>query len=409
VYDDAWTSRLDTNPLSLSLPYGDLRRGAVVQNYFDNLLPDSESLRNRLAHRLGASSPATFDLLAAAGRDCVGAVQLLGEDESPIGSGQINGQPMTESDVERLLLHIQDPRAPNADADELRISLAGAQEKTALLWYQGQWLRPLGSTPTTHILKLPMGLDGNRRADFTTSVENEWLCMSLVGACGLPVARTAILRFNSQKVLAVQRFDRQFSSTGDRLIRLMQEDFCQALGFPSHLKYQADGGPGLDAMARVLSGSRQSPIDLERLFKAQLLFWILAAPDGHAKNFSIRLLDQGRYQLAPLYDVMSIWPVAGASSADISWHRATLAMALAGNNRHYKFKEIQRRHFESSAVTLLRINHASQLIDETLAQIPRAIEMVEATLPEDFPKKVADSIFRGARWSAARLAAARAP
>jgi serine/threonine-protein kinase HipA len=127
VYDDAWTSRLDTNPLSLSLPYGDLRRGAVVQNYFDNLLPDSESLRNRLAHRLGASSPATFDLLAAAGRDCVGAVQLLGEDESPIGSGQINGQPMTESDVERLLLHIQDPRAPNADADELRISLAGAQ------------------------------------------------------------------------------------------------------------------------------------------------------------------------------------------------------------------------------------------------------------------------------------------
>jgi serine/threonine-protein kinase HipA len=193
----------------------------------------------------------------------------------------------------------------------LRISLAGAQEKTALLFHEGQWMRPHGSTPTTHILKLPLGRVGHRQADFSTSVENEWLCMNLLSAFGLPVAKTEILQFGSQKVLSVERFDRQLHSSGDWLMRLPQEDFCQVKGLSSHLKYEADGGPGVAELATVLQGSIQAEEDLTSLLTSQMLFLMLAAPDGHAKNFSIRILPQGRYTLTPHYDVMSIWPVEG--------------------------------------------------------------------------------------------------
>ena len=112
------------------------------------------------------------------------------------------------------------------DEEDLRISLAGAQEKTALLWHQGQWMRPYGSTPTTHILKLPIGMVGHRQADFSTSVENKWLCMNLLAEFGLSVAKTQVLTFGSQKVLSVERFDRQLHSSGEWLMRLPQEDFC---------------------------------------------------------------------------------------------------------------------------------------------------------------------------------------
>jgi serine/threonine-protein kinase HipA len=111
---------------------------------------------------------------------------------------------MHEEDVEKLLIQTTST-GPFANVDEseaLRISLAGAQEKTALLWHGGAWLRPQGSTPTTHILKLPLGLVGQRKADFSTSVENEWLCMNLLAEYGLPVAQTAIPQFDRKKVLS---------------------------------------------------------------------------------------------------------------------------------------------------------------------------------------------------------------
>ena len=168
-----------------------------------------------------------------------GAIQLLGENEIPTDVTRIAASPMTEEDVERLLRKTTSATplgSYDEEEEELRVSLAGAQEKTALLWHQGGWHRPHGSTPTSHILKLPLGLVGHRRADFSTSVENEWLCLHLLAEFGLPVALTALLRFGDHKVLGVERFDRQMHSSGSWLMRLPQEDFCQAGGLPSHLK-----------------------------------------------------------------------------------------------------------------------------------------------------------------------------
>ena len=409
LYDKSWRESAVGRPLSLSLPYtGDQPlRGDVVRDFFDNLLPDSEPIRKRLASHYKLASIEAFDLLQEIGRDCVGAVQLLKEDEAPTDVQRIEGSPMTEEDVERHLIQLtrSGPLGRGEDADDLRISLAGAQEKTALLWHNGGWMRPHGSTPTTHILKLPLGLVGHRKADLTASVENEWLCMNLLAEFGLPVAKTAILNFGTQKVLGVERFDRKMHSSGKWIMRLPQEDFCQALGVPPHLKYESDGGPGLSKLAAVLRGSEHAEADLTTLLTSQLLFWLMAAPDGHAKNFSIHLLPAGRYALSPLYDVMSIWPIEGGGANQYSLHNAKLAMALLGKNKHYRFADVQRRHFNSTATKCFLRADAEEVIESVLARTSGAIEAVAARLPSGFPDRVAETIFAGIKRSAQQLAA----
>ncbi|MFT4067230.1 type II toxin-antitoxin system HipA family toxin [Paraburkholderia sp.] len=411
TYDLSWIASPAGRPLSLSLPFtpGNLpHRGPRVLNYFDNLLPDSDIIRKRIAQRYQTETLDTFDLLRAIGRDCVGAVQLLAEDDVPAGVDRIEGTPLSDDEIEVLLAQtVGGPALGAPDApdyrDDFRISLAGAQEKTALLWYDGKWQRPHGATPTTHIFKLPLGLVGNRLADLSTSVENEWLCLRILREYGLPVANTEVLRFGKQRVLAVERFDRQMHSSGKWLLRLPQEDFCQVYGVPSHRKYENEGGPGVRDLARILLQSVEARQDLDTLLASQILFWMLAAPDGHAKNFSIRLLAGGRFRLTPLYDVMSIWPVEGNGPNQWSWYKARLAMGLWSRSKHDAFRDVQRRHFNAMAVKCSYGAHAEPLIQRLIEQTPAVIERVAAALPERFPGKVAERIFKGLKTSAARL------
>jgi serine/threonine-protein kinase HipA len=407
-YDAHWRQSASGRPLSLSLPFGvddSPLKGPAVESYFDNLLPDSAEIRKRLAGRFRTASIAPFDLLAAIGRDCVGAVQLLPPDDAPRGYDRIAGTPLSEAQIAAHLQGMVAPPAPGQSAeDEFRLSIAGAQEKTALLWHEGQWLLPQGATPTTHILKLPLGLVGNMKADLTTSVENEWLCMHLLRAFGLPVANTAILDFAGQRVLCVERFDRQLHSSGSWIMRLPQEDFCQVHGVPPTRKYEADGGPGLPEIARVLASSERAEQDIATLLQAQILFWMMAATDGHAKNFSIQLLPQGRLRLTPLYDVVSILPILGEAPNQFRRHKAKLAMAVSGKNRHYRLMDIQRRHFNAMAPKCGLGASAEPLIERILQRVPGAIEEVNAQLPTGFPQRVADTIFTGLREAARALA-----
>lgn len=406
-YDRAWQQSEAGRPLSLSLPFGvddSPLKGPAVESYFDNLLPDSAEIRKRLAGRFRTRTTSAFDLLAAIGRDCVGAVQLLPEDSVPDRFDRIEGTALTDEQVAAHLQGLVAPAAPgHGGDDDFRISIAGAQEKTALLWHEGCWMLPHGATPTTHILKLPLGLVGHMKADLTTSVENEWLCMQLLQAFGLPVAATTIRDFAGQRVLCVERFDRRLHSSGRWIMRLPQEDFCQVHGLPPSRKYEADGGPGIADIAGVLASSERGPQDIATLLQAQLLFWLLAATDGHAKNFSIQLLAGGRYRLTPLYDVVSILPVLGDAANQLRWHKARLAMAVAGKNRHYLLKDIQRRHFNAMARRCGYGETAEPLIQATLARVDGAIAEVEAKLPAGFPQRVVDTIFAGLQESAARL------
>ena len=408
-YDEAWEQSPLGRPLSLSLPFGIgglALKGETVGHFFRNLLPDSEAIRQRMAAKFKAASTDAFDLLMAVGRDCVGAVQLLPPGAVPQGYDRIDGTALNEAGVARHLRHAVFAPAMGqpAEDDEFRISLAGAQEKSALLWHAGQWQLPHGATPTTHIFKLPLGLVGNSRVNLSTSVENEWLCLRILKAYGLPVASAGMAQFEDQRVLVVERFDRQLHKSGSWWIRLPQEDFCQALGCSPQQKYEADGGPGFGDLARILQQSTQSEQDLNTLLATQILFWMLAASDGHAKNFSLRLLAQGRFHLTPVYDVLSAWPVIGRGNGKWEAQKVKLAMAVEGKNRDYQLKSIQRRHFNHMAYRHGYARGAELVIRQLLERTPSVIDSVRSELPADFPTQVADAILNGLESSAQALA-----
>jgi len=410
-YDANWVAAAIGRPLSLSLPFNldNLPlKGRKVANYFDNLLPDSDAIRRRVAQRFRTGSTDPFDLLKAIGRDCVGAVQILGEDETPQGFDRIEGVPLSEEAIERHLIETVSPRAFGASSDpdaDFRISLAGAQEKTAFLWWDGQWQVPRGATPTSHIFKLPLGLMGGRQADFTTSVDNEWLCLRLLKAYGLEVADARIATFGQQRVLVVERFDRRVAPNGRWLMRLPQEDFCQVEGCSPFQKYESEGGPGLVALFTTLRQSVNADADMKTLMTAQILFWLLHAPDGHAKNFSIHILPRGRFRLTRMYDVMSAYPVLGDGPNQWSSREIKLAMALLGKNKHYTMQTIQRRHFDSTAQKVGYAQTAEPIIEDILARTPAAIAEVRADLPRDLSPRVAETILGGLERAAAALGA----
>jgi serine/threonine-protein kinase HipA len=401
-YARAWRESKRGCPISLSLPFGhsdELLKGPSVSYYFDGLLPDSETLRKRAAARFRTGSIEAFDLLSAIGRDCVGALQFLPDNAVPESIDKVEGVVVDEEAIERRLLNVvSDDRFRNeTDLDDFRISLPGAQEKDAFLWWDGQWMKPRGSTPTTHIFKLPIGMVGLRSADFSTSVDNEWLCLRLLKAYGLPTAEARIETFGSQRVLVVERFDRLLSHDGRQLFRLAQEDFCQATATSSLVKYENEGGPGLEKMFTLLRHSKDAAADMRTFMTSQILYWILRAPDGHAKNFSIRLLagDSGQFRLTPIYDVMSAYPVIGDGPSQWVDHEVKLAMALLGKRKHYQVRRIERRHFNSTARKLGYGDDAEPLLREIIERTPGILAQVRAELPIGFSKRVADKIYEG--------------
>ena len=410
TYAESWVDSPAARPLSLSLQLSmndNLPlRGAKVEYFFENLLPDSSAIRRRLAARYKAGSDDAFSLLTAIGRDCVGAVQLLPADETPTGFNRIEGEALGDADVASLLRGTVSNQSQLGHEPEhdLRLSIAGAQEKTALLRHAGRWYLPHGATPTTHILKLPMGLVGNMQADMRTSVFNEWLCLKLMGELGFKVAHADIVKFaDHPPVLVVERFDRRRHPTEKWILRLPQEDFCQALGVSPTRKYEADGGPGIHQLSQILQASCDPRSDLKTLLASQIAFYLLAATDGHAKNFSIHLHAGGSYELTPLYDILSIWPIIGKGRNHLAWNNARLAMAVTGTNRHYHLATIMRRHFNTTAARCGWGDTADDLIEEILAKVEPAIDRVSDLIPSGFPQDVGDSIFKGMRSQARRM------
>ena len=414
-YAPDWVSDKQGRPLSLSLPFtpGNLpHRGDKVRSYFENLLPDSRDIRERLARRFQVGSTDAFELLAEIGRDCVGALQILPEGMASTGVQPVQASALTEADVAQLLRATTASGFPGGsqEQDELRISMAGAQEKTALLYVDGQWCLPQGATPTSHIFKLPLGLVGGRRLDLSESVENEWLCAQILKAYGMPVANCEPLRFEDLRVLSVERFDRSWwrrPQGGQALIRLPQEDMCQASGVSPLLKYEADGGPGMARIMKLLEASIAPDRDKRLFFQAQVLFWMLCATDGHAKNFSLFLRPGGSYELTPLYDVLSAYPVLGEGPGKLSPFKVRMAMAVRAKNAHWKMRDIHRSHWlslgQQYGVVSADGRAVGQVIDDLVAQTAQVLQTVRAQLPKDFPQALADSILNGLKDAADRL------
>lgn len=410
-YDSEWVASPLRRPLSLSLPFTPGNRphkGDVVRFYFENLLPDSKDIRERVARRYQVGSTDAYTLLREIGRDCVGALQIVPTGGTPPTDLRVQAEPLSDAQVAQVIRSTVQPAAygDREVRDDFRISIAGAQEKTALTFWQGRWCRPLGATPTTHIFKLPMGVIGNLQLDMRHSVENEWLCAQLVAAFGLPVAHCEMLQFEDQKILGVERFDRRWGQ-GEQLLRLPQEDMCQATGTSPVLKYEADGGPGVDRIMALLDGSAERERDRYRFFMAQLLFWMLSATDGHAKNFSLFLRPQGAFEMAPLYDVLSVYPMLGEGPGKLSVHRARMAMAVRSKNAHWQVNKILLRHWQAVGarygIVSPRGFGVDDLIEKAVQHTPAAVQLVQTQLPQGFPMEVAEPIFNGLLDAAQRL------
>ena len=396
-YDPEWLSSERAFPISLSMPLSDrIWSGEAAINYFDGLLPDDRTVREKIAAREHAESAGIFDLLAVIGRDCVGVLRFVPEGLDPGDPAKMEYRPVTDDEIAaRIASLATNPLGLRADEDDFRISIAGVQEKTAFLRVDEQWQLPLGPTPTSHIFK-PAMKEGPDGADFSDTPWNEWLCLVLCRALGLETANAEVQLFDGKPVIVVERFDRIWQE--GVLYRLPQEDLCQALGVPPLRKYQSDGGPGIVDVMGLLNGAIAPYEDRLAFMKVQIVFWLLAAIDGHAKNFSI-FLTPGGYRLTPLYDVMSASPYP-----EFPVQKTKLAMAV-GNKNYYRLTQIQIRHFyQTGQKAGLREQELDSIFSELAAGIDDAIaEATTMATDAGMPESTSGPILDGVRKRAGMI------
>ena len=299
MYDRVYSSSPGAVPLSLSVPFQDGPHGHErVLRWISSLLPDRSDVLRRWGSVYGATD--AFGLLSTPiGHDCAGAVQFCPPERIGELAGRASGTvPLSGDEVaSEVAAMARDPMRWAADDIEPYFSLAGYQNKLALHRLPSGWARPYGRVPTTHILK-----PGHTGAGAVAVVEH--LCSAAARRLGLDASRTALEVFAGHPVVVVERYDRRDGHNGWE--RVHQEDMCQALGVPGHLRREPDGGPGMGAIASLLRVHSTKPDTDVRKF-AEALLWALVTlnRDAHARNYSIMLEAGGTIRLAPLYDLNS--------------------------------------------------------------------------------------------------------
>lgn len=387
VYDDHWRDAPDAYPLSLSMPIAAKEHGrSVVEAFLWGLLPDNEQVLARWAAKFQVSARNAFALISHVGEDCAGAVQFVTPERfEAIRSGKEDKvEWLDESEIaKRLQILREDHAAWRLPRDTGQFSLAGAQPKTALLFQNERWGIPSGRIPTTHILKPPTGrFDGH--------AENEHICLVLARNLGIPAAQSKVMRFKDEVAIVVERYDRQ--QKGNDIIRVHQEDICQALGIMPTKKYQSEGGlSAVDIIELLRTYSTDRDADLDTFAVALGFNWLIAGTDAHAKNYSL-LLNGPNVRLAPLYDIASILPYD-----EFDLRKAKLAMKIGGE---YKLSLIGLRQWQKFArearadvdqLVEVLISMARQLPDEVATALAGAREEgLDATLIERLATQLID-------------------
>lgn len=308
----------NSRPLSLSMP---LREEPYTNKsceaFFGGLLPEPIETKKLIARLYGLRSNSSFSLLSRIGFDCAGAVSL-NDPAEPVRKNvayKLDGQPLNEKELHKHLEQL--PKRPLfAGVEGVRISLAGVQDKAALCLIDGKLCMPSPDVPTTHILKPPVrGLDG--------SVENEFLCMTLAKSAGLKTANVTMNKAGDIEYLLIERFDRHYEPN-NKIKRIHQEDFCQAMGEVSTKKYEADGGPSLTDCFDLLNQVTYPAVDKLELLKRVIFNFLVGNADCHAKNFSIIHFDNQTISLSPTYDVLCTAVYSHATSK--------MAMSIGGQS-----------------------------------------------------------------------------
>jgi serine/threonine-protein kinase HipA len=338
VYSKEWLQFPRAYPLSVSMPLSDEEHGdRKIHPFLWGLLPDNEIVLGQWARRYHVSPRNVFGLIAHVGEDCAGAVQFVRPErlDAVRQDAPAEIEWLDESGVaERLRALRQDQSAWRIARDTGQFSLAGAQPKTALLFEKSRWGVPAGRIPTTHILKPPTG-------EFDGHAENEHFCLELARTFHLPVANSQVRKFRDEIAIVIERYDR--IRTDSSIRRVHQEDMCQALGLAPTQKYQADGGPGVRAIAELLSNTSTVPQEDKQTFVNAVAFnWFIAGTDAHAKNYALLLGAGSRIRLAPLYDLASALPYPGMRPIGLK-----LAMKIGGE---YRLRNIAARQWKKLAL-----------------------------------------------------------
>ena len=393
-YHDEYRDRPGATPLSLSMPT-QVRSHSdrVVTPWLWGLLPDNEAVLARWARQFQASASSPFSMLATPiGEDCAGAVRFAVPDavERMLERlGRVTW--LTEDDVAERLRELRaDSTAWLGRSFTGQFSLAGAQAKTALLCEDGRWGVPHGAPATSHILKPAVaGLDDHDL--------NEHLCLDAARRAGLLVVRTRVARFGDQTAIIVDRYDRRHVE--GQMVRVHQEDLCQALGVhPAH-KYQAEGGPSPADIAGIFRRAispRNADDAVWRFIDALAWNWLIAGTDAHAKNYSL-LLSGEQVRLAPLYDIASALPYG------IHEKKLRFAMKIGGDDHVFPARNTWDKAAQELAVdTDAVIDRLRTLADRAADAFADAaadpdIMALGRPLPHRLTELVADRASRCAR------------
>ncbi len=327
AYRDAWLDQPEAGPLSLSLPLqAEPFDDRVARPFFAGLLPD-DFARERLARYLGVSRHNDFALLSEVGGECAGAVAFYPPEAQPPPPGVGDLEPLDEAALAALLRDL--PRRPLLAGGELRLSLAGAQDKMALVRQGESFLLPRGDLPTTHILKPAI-------EQFAETVPNEGFCMRLAARLGLRVPAVEVATAEGVPFLVIERYDRVAAEDGT-VLRVHQEDFCQALAIPPERKYQSEGGPSLAQSFDLLTACVQPVLDRLELLRRVLFNYFVGNADSHGKNFALLHGARGIH-LAPAYDLLC--------TTVYSDHTDRMAMKIGRKDR---FSDVLPRHWDRFA------------------------------------------------------------
>lgn len=365
--------------LTLALPLVDREYPqGVVRAFLDGLLPEGAT-REVIATDLRLAPEDTFGLIEALGRDCAGALVIQPDDAgAPKRPTTRQAQRLDDAELADLVRHLRS--APLGIGPKVRVSLGGVQEKLLLARMpDGSWGSPVDGTPSTHILKPEI-------REYPGSVENEAFCMRVAKHLGFEVANVETTEIAGRRVIVVERYDRIVAANGT-VVRVHQEDLCQAMGKLPREKYQVDGGTSLEAIADVLATVAVGA-SLERLLEATILSVMLGNGDAHAKNFSLLHKDNGALQLAPLYDLM----------CTLAYGDELLAMYIDDVRRTDRVT--RDRIVNEAASWGMSRKRAAELVGSVLGRAEEAMAAAQAETPD-----LSADVFRCVRSQVERLSA----
>jgi serine/threonine-protein kinase HipA len=396
VYDDSYRKDPAATPLSCALPLTASEHPSDrVEPFLWGLLPENEAVLQRWARTFRVSARRPLELLAAVGRDLPGAVQMLIPGQTPAtDTDEVEWLSAEEVAAELRRVRI-DEAAWLPTQGRARWSLGGSHAKVALVLSDGRWGRPSGAIPTNRILK-------PATAELPDHDINEHLCLNAARLSGLPAAPTSIGLFGQERAMIVTRFDRRAREDGT-VERIHQEDLCQALAVRPENKYESDGGPSAARIAELLRqeiGGSQGRDAVWSFFDALVFNWLIAAPDAHAKNYSVLHLSRA-VRLAPLYDIGSALPYPGFYGPKVA-----LAMRIG---RHYHVGAIAARTWAREAVTLgLDGDGAVERARSLAKRIPDAFADSQKTLRAsvgtvEFAERLVSAVVENVRTCSARL------